>query len=148
MSTPCLGLSECYNSIWVRSLVSDRILCRVDNNLFPRSERRYLIPAWVSKIIMIVFTFMKLESTLCKLLFHIETFIHTYILFPQFDFAKCFSYSHIHQSQYCGISFIFLWKDEMEIIFRFAVFDSTDWRLTTGPRLSLLRAGRARRVMK
>ena len=62
---PCpLSLSECYNSIWVPSLVSDRILCRVDNNLFPRSERRYLIPAWVSKIIIIVFIFMKIESTL------------------------------------------------------------------------------------
>ena len=62
---PCpLCLSECYNSIWVPSLVSDRILCRVDNNLFPRSERRYLIPAWVSKIIIIVFIFMKIESTL------------------------------------------------------------------------------------
>ena len=58
-----VSVSECYNSIWVRSLVSDRILCRVDNNLFPRSERRYLIPAWVSKIIIIVFTFM-IESTL------------------------------------------------------------------------------------
>ena len=125
-----VSVSECYNSIWVRSLVSDRILCRVDNNLFPRSERRYLIPAWVSKIIIIVFTFMKLESTLCKLLFHIETFIHTYILFPQFDFAKCFSYSHISINPSIAASVLYSYekmKWKLFSVWLFLTQQTEDW---------------------
>ena len=95
-------MSLCYNSICVRSLVSDRILCRVDNNLFPRSERRYLIPAWGSE--------------------------KKYNFFLKLILQKCSSYSQIHQFL---LQFISLWKYEMKNISVCLFWTQHTPRLTT-----------------